>query len=98
VFTLETSPFCGPCRQGDSVAPHNPIITDLVMSNFWERVLPCKDASEVKTHDLTRDSQHIRQQRVHSFNAAYLDGHVERLRPDEVRPRFQSAAGNWLWR
>ena len=98
VYTLETTPFCGPTRQGDAFAPHHPILTDLMMSNFWERILPCKNASEIKTQDLTRDAQHIWNQRVHSFNAAYLDGHVERLRADEVRPRFQSAAGNWAYR
>jgi len=98
MFTLETSPFCGPWRQGDTVANQNPIVTDLIMSNFWERVLPCANASKVKGEDLTRDSQHVLRQKVHSFNAAYADGHVDRLRPDEVRPRFMSAGSNWNWR
>jgi prepilin-type processing-associated H-X9-DG protein len=98
MFTLETRPFGGPQRQGDVLANHNPIVTDLMMSKWWERVLPCADASKAKPEDLTRDSQHVWQGRVHSFNAAYADGHVERLRADEVRPRFMSAGGNWAWR
>ena len=98
MYTLETTAFCGPQRQGDGVANHNPVVTDLLMSKWWERVLPCADASKAKTEDLTPESQHVYRDKVHSFNAGFADGHVERMRPDEVRPRFMSAGSNWVWR
>ena len=97
-IALEKEPTCGPQRQGDAFANRNPVLTDLLFSQFWDAdLLACTDASKVAVQNLTNDSQHVYYNRVHSINAAFADGHVARLRPDEIRPRFLSRGGNWNW-
>jgi prepilin-type N-terminal cleavage/methylation domain-containing protein/prepilin-type processing-associated H-X9-DG protein len=97
-IALEKEPACGPQRQGDVYANRNPILTDVIFSQFWDAdLLACVDASKVAVQNLTNDSQHVYNNRVHSINAAFADGHVVRLRPDEIRPRFLSRGGNWNW-
>ena len=97
-ITLEKEPACGPQRQGDVYANRNPILTDVIFSQSYNAdLLACVDASKVYVGDLWPDSQHIVNGRVHSINAAFADGHVTRLRPDEIRPRFLSRGGNWNW-
>ena len=94
----EKEPACGPQRQGDEYANRNPILTDVIFSQWWDaEVLACVDASKVAVQNLANDSQHVYNNRVHSINAAWADGHVTRLRPDEVRPRFLSRGMNWNW-
>lgn len=95
---LEKDPACGPQRQGDAYANRNPILTDVIYSQPWDAdVLACVDASKVAVQNLTNASQHVYNNRVHSVNAAWADGHVSRLRPDQVRPRFLSRGMNWNW-
>lgn len=94
----EKDPACGPARQGDAYANRNPILTDVIFSQPYEAdLLACTDASTVAVGNLWPGAQHVVNSRVHSFNAAFADGHVARRRPDEVRPRFLSRGSNWNW-
>ena len=89
----------GPSRQGDPMANRNPIMSDVVLTDGSFPVTTTTDLSRMSVRQgLYPYSMHMYKGFVESINAAYADGHVERLGAYAVKPRFRSPNNYWNWR
>jgi prepilin-type processing-associated H-X9-DG protein len=91
-------PFRGPIRVGEKLANYNPILTDIAA--YTGATSP----STSDTLDMTKFHaalnwyavNHFWRSRPDAINAAFADGHVERVPTKAMRARYY---GNyWIWR
>jgi prepilin-type N-terminal cleavage/methylation domain-containing protein/prepilin-type processing-associated H-X9-DG protein len=97
-ISIEPQSFRGPAQLGDKYATGNPILTDRVALLGGPTPLSSDNPDMDKFTSLIASSNinHVWRNRVDSINAAYADGHVERILPKQLRCRYQ---GNyWIWR
>jgi prepilin-type processing-associated H-X9-DG protein len=83
---------------GEHIGVANPILTDRVAVLGGPTPLASDSADMDKYRSLfvSGNLNHVWRNRPDSINAAFADGHVERITPKEMRCRYQ---GNyWIWR
>lgn len=89
--------FAGPANMGDARGINNPIISDIVGTAGG--ITPPADADLTTSGDpygVSAVTNHRNNDKVHSINLGFADGHVETKRGNEIRPYFR---GNWWnWR
>jgi prepilin-type N-terminal cleavage/methylation domain-containing protein/prepilin-type processing-associated H-X9-DG protein len=95
---FETQSFRGPAQLGERNASVNPILTDR-MAIFGGPAPAASDNIEMEKFRplmVSGNINHVWKNRPDSINAAFADGHVERIAAKQVRCRYQ---GNyWIWR
>ena len=95
---FETQSFRGPAQLGERGAAANPILTDR-MAIFSGPVPAASDNIEMdkfRPMMVSGNINHVWKNRPDSINAAFADGHVERIAAKQVRCRYR---GNyWIWR
>jgi prepilin-type N-terminal cleavage/methylation domain-containing protein/prepilin-type processing-associated H-X9-DG protein len=90
--------FRGPVQMGDKVAIANPILTDRVaiLGGPMPLASDSADMDKYRSVMVSGNLNHVWRNRPDSINAAFADGHVERITPKQMRCRYQ---GNyWIWR
>ena len=89
----------GPKRTGEKIAVSTPIVSDLVLTLKVNPHPGPNDISRDASLGIFRNSTHFRGGLIESMHTAYGDGHVERIRGRQIKPRYQGLANNyWNWR
>ncbi|MBN2211694.1 MAG: type II secretion system protein [Sedimentisphaerales bacterium] len=96
----------GPRRMTDRDVLHNPVMTDDTVTDIPRSYLV---TSEWNLEDNQEDFlrlyvNHMGNKNAFAVNEAFIDGHVDSLKPNEVYPRFAYgrtvdgiACGRWMW-
>lgn len=94
-----TEPAGSAKRYGEKNAVSTPIVSDLVLTLKVKPYPGPNDISRDATLGIFRNSTHFRGGVIESMHNAYGDGHVERIRGRQIKPRYQGLANNyWNWR
>ncbi len=88
--------FRGPIRMGEPQVNSAPFITDFVDTGGASVPPPGTDLSRDVFPTFDYNACHQREPgRIESANQAYADGHVERVRARDLRPRYFGNFWNW---
>jgi len=86
----------GPTRLEDPVAPHNPVMADLLGTQSWGPIDANLATQPMEETGLSTNSNHQRDGKLRTMNQAFAAGHVERVPGQDVKYRY---SGNWHnWR
>jgi prepilin-type N-terminal cleavage/methylation domain-containing protein len=94
-----TDPAGAAKRYGEKIAVNTPNVSDLVLTLKVKPYPGPNDISRDASLGIFRNSTHFRGGVIESMHTAYGDGHVERIRGRQIKPRYQGLANNyWNWR
>jgi prepilin-type processing-associated H-X9-DG protein len=94
---VDDTDFRGPRKTIDIIGRKNPIITDT--TGAPDTFLPPQKLGQYKYSNLPNTTySHYWRNYIEMTNQGFVDGHVEKVKADDMKPRYGYGNGNYIWR